>query len=1340
MPSTADAPIRRVYIEKLPGFDVEARRLQADLAEFLGISLAGLRILHRYDAAHLDRSQFEAATRLVFSEPQCDRIHRTSAVPAAAGESFFAVEYLPGQFDQRADSAEQCVELAVGTRPLVRTARVFVVAGPNGPVPDATLEAIKKYLINPVDSREAGAALPETLESDAMEAAPVPILSGFSAADADRLRDLATEYGLAMSAADLAFCRDHFAALRRDPSLAELRVLDTYWSDHCRHTTFTTELAEISVADGPDAGALRAALDLYEATRREVYGEDGARTRPRTLMDLAVIGARALKKRGLLEDLEESAEINACSIRVNAEFAPLGTDGAAGTAAAEPWLLMFKNETHNHPTEIEPFGGAATCLGGAIRDPLSGRAYVHQALRVSGGGDPRAPLPTTLPGKLPQVKIAREAAAGYASYGNQIGLATGQVAEFYHPGFLAKRLELGAVVGAVPAAWVRREEPAAGDLVLLVGGKTGRDGVGGATGSSKAHSGESVAKAGAEVQKGNAVEERKIQRLFRDPGVSALIKRCNDFGAGGVAVAVGELAPGLAIDLDAVPRKYSGLDGIELAVSESQERMAVVCAAADAEALIRAAAAENLDATVIARVGSGSGREDGAAIPPRLRMSWRGAAIVDLDRAFLDSNGAARSATARVVPGLAEAAAAATVPASADATNLAGLPASVLLDRLERELRSLRSGSRRGLQERFDGSIGAASVLYPWGGADQGTPECGLAALLPDRDRESRTASLMSFGYDPDLALRSPYRAAKGAVREALAKFACLGGDPWSARLSLQEYFGRADTPEAWGQPLAALLGALEAQLALGTAAVGGKDSMSGTYRDPVNHVDLAVPPTLVAFAAGVAPAAAVRSGALCGDAGNPIVLLYPAAAGPEGEWDAFRANLNALKALGARSLVRAAYPVAVGGVASTLALMAFGNTVGVEADAAACALVGDETRQGSVMVELDASAFAAGAGEAEAILAEASAWTIAARTLAAPLFRLINDDGDLRSLRDDEAPDQRTAETPLAVLRRAYEYPLIRVYPQTSGGATVVEAPEDADALDLPRWRRVSEPAAATRVRRRATATSGAKPLVVLPVFPGTNCEWDLERAFRRAGARTKIVVFRNRDRADVRASVAELAAAVDEAQILALSGGFSAGDEPEGSGKFIANALRAARVHTSVTKLMDKRDGLVLGVCNGFQALIKLGLVPYGEYREADETQPTLTYNAIGRHVSRMVRTTVMSDRSPWLALDGVGVVHTLPVSHGEGRIALRDDLARDLFAAGQVPFCYVDAAGRPTRGEPDNPNGSAWAIEGLTSPDGRILGKMAHSERCGDYVHVNIPGNKCQRIFEAGVGYFR
>ncbi|MDR0475684.1 MAG: phosphoribosylformylglycinamidine synthase [Treponema sp.] len=1305
---------RRVYIEKKEGFNTEAIRLQAELADFLGAQftelarLKVLRILRRYDAFGLDENQFREITGAVFSEPQCDRVFFTDTVPAGKNQKYFGVEYVPGQYDQRSDSAEQCAELVSGVRPAVKTADIFIFETNNKPLSQEALEAVKKYLINPVDSREADTSpLSENTQAHA-EVPPdqIPLLEGFIKADKAMLEAYAKKYGLAMSIDDLLFCQSHFNQEGRDPTLTELKVLDTYWSDHCRHTTFNTILEEIEfsvAAENACSGDLKKALGLYEEARKEVYGEREAEKK-KTLMDMAVIGAKLLKKRQMASDVDESAEINACTIKVNAEF----------QNRAAPWLLLFKNETHNHPTEIEPFGGAATCLGGAIRDPLSGRAFVHQAMRITGGGDPRAGSGETLPGKLPQLKIAREAAAGYSSYGNQIGLATGQVAEFYHPGFLAKRMELGAVIGAVPEEWVRREEPCPGDLVLLVGGRTGRDGIGGATGSSKTHTGESVETAGAEVQKGNAVEERKLQRLFRKKEVCRLIKRCNDFGAGGVSVAVGELAAGLDINLDAVPKKYAGLDGTELAISESQERMAVVVSPDDAEEFIRRAGEENLEAVVVAKVTAGIGEEGKA----RLRMFWLGKNIVDLSRTFLNTNGAVRTTKVLLKSGNGLSASHST--SSSEKEN-ALLPAGVLLDNLERELVSLRSGSRRGLKERFDGSVGAASVLFPWGGKEQGTPECGMAALLPSLAEQCSTASLMSFGFDPFLAQEDPYEGAKGAVREALAKFCCLGGDYRKARLSFQEYFERLENPESWGKPAAALLGALEAQIRLGIPAIGGKDSMSGTYRDPERNINLAVPPTLVCFAAGTIPADKVRSGALSGNPGNSVILLGG------NDWDSFMAAMDALVELNKKRRVLSSYPVPVGGVAAGLSLMSFGNAAGIEAYSSSFGIVNEKNYQGFVLVELD-----------EYNAPQENGWIIAARTLDEPVFRIISEIGagpDVEGNMPELSDEMPAAEVSIEVLRRAYEYPLCQVYAQTSTGNTVAENEDIEKRLVLPEKAGTENKS----LRRNAAHIGGGKPLAALPVFPGTNCEWDMERQFREAGARTKLIVFRNRNRDDIKQSLDEMKAAFNEAQIIAFSGGFSAGDEPDGSGKFIANVIRSPLIAEAVTDFLENRDGLILGICNGFQALIKTGLVPYGRILPANEAMPALSFNAIGRHVSRMARTRVMPCSSPWLCLEEPGRIHFIPVSHGEGRVVISPEEAEALFRAGQIPFCYADAEGYPTMAEPDNPNCSAFAIEGICSPDGRVLGKMGHSERCGDFVHINIPGNKKQSIFEAGVRYF-
>ena len=1318
--------IKRVFVEKKQGFDVEARRLQHELADFFGemypelTELKGARLLRRYDAELLDEEQFKKAAAVVFSEPQCDQIFYGTEIPLNKNERCFGVEYSPGQYDQRADSAEQCAELIAGLRPRIKIADFYVFEGKDKPLSDAALGAVKKFFINPVHAREASAEFPSTLEIGGAKAQDVPVLNGFIAMDAAGLEKLTKQYGLAMSMEDLLFCRDYFAGESRDPTLAELKVLDTYWSDHCRHTTFNTILEEINLAGGKEvsgeAGSLKKALELYEETRREVYGAN-AESRKRSLMDMATIGTKKLKQKGLVADLDESPEVNACTVKINAEF----SDGTS-----EPWLFLFKNETHNHPTEIEPLGGASTCLGGAIRDPLSGRAIVYQAMRIIGGGDPKTAFKDTLPGKLPQLQLAHIAADGYSSYGNQIGLCSGQLTEFYHPGFLAKRMEMGALVGAVPQSWVQREEPLPGDVVLLVGSKTGRDGIGGATSSSKVETGKSKEIIGAEVPKGSALEERKILRLFRKPEVSRLIKRCNDFGAGGVSVAVSELVAGLDIDLDAVQERYPGLDGMELAISESQERMAVVTSAADAQTFIKAAAAENLEAVILAKVTDNIETEEKA----RLRMNWRGKTIVDLSRKFLNSSGAPKKAKVLLKAG----------QSSSSKDDPSKLPAGVLLDNLERELASLRSGSRRGVAERFDGSIGAASVLFPWGGGEQGTPECGMAALLPDSQtlkpsgaRQSMTASLMTFGYDPFLMSMDTYKGAKGSVLEALAKFACLGGDPFKSRLSFQEYFERPVDGETWGKPAAALLGALEAQLRLEVPAIGGKDSMSGNYKDEARGINITVPPTLAAFAAGIVAAQKVRSGALSGRSGNAIILLSQSPRVPADEWEVFKANMKTIEALASSGALKAAYPVGAAGVAATLAVMAFGNMCGVEAYADSFSAVDPVSYQGSVLAEIDEAAVPAKMG---------SPWILAGRTLGEKIFRIAR--ATVKNSGKNENAEAGAAEISLEVLRRAYEYPLARVYPQTSTGATVAEHSSGSavsETLKTPAFK----PAGNTHTHTHSS-THGT-PLVVMPVFPGTNGEWDMEKAFREAGAKTRFVIIRNRPGdsvkgrpEDIADSLKELAAAFSEAQIIAFSGGYSSSEDPDGSGRFIANVIRSPLIAASITDFLEKRDGLILGISNGFQALIKTGLVPYGRIITMDDSSPTLSTNTIGRHVSRMVRTRVMPNISPWLSLEQHGNIHVVPVSHGEGRVVIRREEAEALFAAGQVPFCYADAAGNPTMAEPDNPNGSALAIESLTSPDGRVMGKMSHPERSGKFVHINIPGNKNLRIFEAGVNYFK
>ena len=1307
--------VRRVYTEKKEGFDTTARQLKQELFDLFGKGYPEpakperFRMLRRYDVDRLDENQFKQVTALVLSEPH-DNVFYGAEFPLGKDACWFGVEYGIGQYDERADAAEESAEIVAGLRPRIKIATIYVFensAGNTGkPLSAAVLEKIKKYLINPVDSVETSDEIPLSLEDIKVTPHDVPVLKGFISGE--DIEKLTRPYGFGMTKEDLIFCRDYFAKEGRDPTLAELRMIDTYWSDHCRHTTFNTILEEINVEGD---GGLRKALRLYEDTRREVYGA-GAEDRKRSLMDMATLSARLLKKKGLIPDLDESPEVNACTVKVRAEFADSKTGGNGGESA-EPWLFLFKNETHNHPTEIEPRGGANTCLGGGIRDPLSGRAHVHQAMRITGGGDPGTAPESTLPGKLPQIKIAHEAAAGYSSYGNCIGLAGGQVAEFYHDGFLAKRMELGALVGAAPEAWVRREEPAPGDLVILVGAKTGRDGIGGATGSSGAPGGKKIETNGAGVPKGDAAEERKIVRLFRKSEACRLIKRCNDFGAGGVSVAVGEISGGLDINLDAVPVKYPGLDGTELAISESQERMAVVVSSKDADEFIRMAADENLDAVIIAKVTVGnlvtaqfSDAKKAPRLPDaRLRMFWRGKTIVDISREFLSSNGIPRRAKVLLKAN----------PAFNSLSSSAS--PQMLLDNLKSELSSLRSGSRRGLQEQFDTTNGSYSVLFPFGGKEQGTPECGMAALLPSQEKHSLTASLMSFGYDPDLMSIDTYTGAKGAVLEALAKFACLGGDPFKAWLSMQEYFEKPVNPETWGKPAAALLGALEAQIRLGVPAIGGKDSMSGNYTDEANGINLTVPPTLVAFAAGTVRADRIQSGALKGEPGNLVVLLsQPAAeianaAGAADEWERFKNNMEILRTLAASGALKASYPVGSGGVSAALALMAFGNMTGVEAYAESFSQISPLNYQGSVLAEINEAAL--GAGLKNKVI-------VAAKTLSKPVFRIVM--------------GNESAEASLDELRRLHEKALLKVYPQTSAGKTVAEKTE-APALKLPALN-----AGADIVKKNTRLSKHAAPVVIIPVFPNTNGEWDMERAFREAGAKTSFVIFKNRSGDETAASFKELASAIKNAQIIALSGGYTDRDEPGGSGQFIANVLRSPQICGGIDKFLSESDGLILGIASGFEALVKTGLVPYGRIVNASASMPVLAVNAVGRYVSRMVRTRVMPNISPWLSFEEAGTVHIIPTSHSKGRMVIGNEEAQALFSAGQVPFCYADAEGNPTMAEPDNPNGSAFAIESLASPDGRILGKMCHSERYGKFVNINIPGNKRQRIFEAGVRYFQ
>lgn len=1326
-----DSKVYRLFVERRNGFENEAGRVFSELTGFLGIkNLEKVRYLNRYDAEGLDEGLFRRASVQVFSDPHTDIVYFEN-IELQPDERVLSVEYLPGQYDQRADSAAQCIVLLGGSEnAVIRTARVYVF---KGALSDSDMDKIRSYLINPVDSRLAAEEKPLSLTVNPQDPPDIPVLDGFTDYNERQLEAFLKEKSLAMDSADIKFLRDYFRKEGRNPTETELRVLDTYWSDHCRHTTFSTFLKNITVQDGPYKETFEEALRLYSGIRAEVYS---GREKPVTLMDMAVIGARILKKRGFLSDIEESAEINACSVFINVSI----LDDEGRKTGEEPWLLMFKNETHNHPTEIEPFGGAATCIGGAIRDPLSGRAWVYQAMRVTGAGDPAAPVEATVAGKLPQIKLTREAAAGFSSYGNQIGLTTGQVVEYYHPGFTAKRMELGAVIAAAPVSAVKREEPEPGDVVILVGGGTGRDGIGGATGSSKAHTEKSVTTAGAEVQKGNAVEERKLQRLFRNRTAAGMIRRCNDFGAGGVAVAVGELTPGLDIDLDAVPKKYAGLNGTELAVSESQERMAVVVRASDCDAFLAAVAEENLGGAVIARVTDTN----------RLVMRWRGKTIVDLDRAFLDTAGADREAEA-VIGQPAGSWKYTGCPSSSDGMKEDG--GESLKDRWLSVLGDFSVAGQRGLSECFDGSIGSASVLFPMGGKWQSTPEVGMAARIPvDPGKETSTVSLMTHGYDPSAAEWSPFHGAQFAVLDSLAKILALGGDPRSARLTFQEYFERMVSPVSWGKPAAALLGALQAQISAGVPSIGGKDSMSGSFE----HMN--VPPTLVSFAVAVCNENEVRSGAFKAS-GNKILFVYtPWKKDAVPDWDAFKKNADFVRKLsagtgdGSASPVLSAYTVGAGGIAAAVSKACFGNRIGANLDAAAVQAVelpeifNSGTEAGN---RLDISLFAPLYGslilEVDGNYASSAGTEIAA-------------DGHVYVIGETSSVPVITAGSctvPLDEAQRNWEKPLAKVFPPVSGMIPPMSIPGWASGVFSRKEKEKSGPLEGMRCKDRKFSSGTVKPLAVLPVFPGTNCEYDMARAFRLSGADTRFVVIRNRSKHELEKSLEELCRWINRAEILAFSGGFSAGDEPDGSAKFIASVIREQRVAACIMGLVEEREGLILGICNGFQALIKTGLVPFGKIiaPSGEDDSPTLTFNTVGRHVSRFVRTKIVSDLSPWACCGGEsgsnlspGSIHEIPVSHGEGRLIISGECARRLFSGGQIFTQYVDSSGFPVMTEPDNPNGSFYAIEGMTDPSGRILGKMAHSERAVDVkafshsLFKNIPGDTCQNIFAAGVRFFK
>ena len=1227
--------VYRVFVEKKPGLDNEARALLNDARSLLGITaLEKVRLFNRYDAENISEELFSYAIRTVFSEPQLD----IASSEIDCGDALvFAVEYLPGQFDQRADSAAQCIQIiSQGERPLIRSAKVYALYGA---LSESEIAEIKKYVINPVEAREAALSKPETLAVDYAIPTSVETLHGFNALDRAGLEAFVRDYGLAMDADDIAFCQEYFKSEGREPTITEIRVLDTYWSDHCRHTTFNTVIDEVRFENA----LLQKAYDDYLATRKAL-----GRTKPICLMDLGTLAAKALKKAGKLNKLDESEEINACTVKID-----VTADGVT-----EPWLLLFKNETHNHPTEIEPFGGAATCIGGAIRDPLSGRSYVYGAMRVTGAADPLKPVSETIPGKLPQRKLVTTAAAGYSSYGNQIGLATGIVDELYHPGYAAKRMEIGAVIAAAPAENVRREVPAPGDVVILLGGSTGRDGIGGATGSSKAHNAHSVETCGAEVQKGNAPEERKLQRLFRNGDACRMIKRCNDFGAGGVSVAIGELAEGLSIDLNAVPKKYEGLDGTELAISESQERMAVVVEAKDVDAFLAFAHEENLQACPVAVVQA----------EPRLVMRWNGKTIVDLSRAFLDTNGAAKHVTA----------------VSAAPEEFSREIRGGFAENLKAMAADLNCCSKRGLSERFDSTIGAGSVLMPFGGKYQHTPVQAMVQKISVEQKHTEDCSLMAWGYNPFITEKSPYHGAYLAVAESVCKLIASGAEFSDVYLSFQEYFERlGKDPRRWGKPLAALLGAFEAQMGLGVAAIGGKDSMSGSFED------IHVPPTLCSFAVTTAKTGDIVSPEFKA-AGHKLIRIAPES-DENGlpKADSLIDVFSQVTALLRSGKAVACYTPGMGGIAEAVMKLAFGNGFGFRfaEDLRLERLFGYD--YGSFLLEVTGDE----PGECIGIITDDGAFTLGAESVNA---------GELLAI---------------------YENKLESVY-----------------SCNIPTADQPMETFSYVTESRPVPAVKCAKPRVLIPAFPGTNCEYDSAKAVRDAGAEPEILVINNLSAEGIARSVESFAEKLKASQMIFIPGGFSGGDEPDGSGKFITAFFRADAVKEGVTELLDKRDGLMCGICNGFQALIKRGLVPYGKIIDTDESCPTLTFNTIARHQSRIVRTRIASNKSPWLALTEVGEIYSVPISHGEGRFLASEETIRTLAANGQIATQYVDLDGKATADVHFNPNGSLYAIEGITSPDGRVFGKMGHSERIGSNLYKNVPGNYDIRMFEAAVKYFR
>ncbi len=1263
--------VRRIYVEKKEPFAVKAKELHEDLKSYLGMEgVEKVRELIRYDVENISDETFEKACHSVFAEPPVDDLYREE-LPLQEGDRVFGVEFLPGQFDQRADSAVQCVRfLKEDEEPIIRTAVIYVISGK---ITDDEFAKIRAYCINPVDSRETDMEKPATLIQEFAEPADVKIFDGFSSMEENALRDLYDSLGLAMTFKDFKHIQNYFASEEhRNPSMTEIRVLDTYWSDHCRHTTFSTELTDVEFGEGYYRAPIETTYQSYLDTREEIFA--GRKDKFVCLMDLALMAMRKLKKDGKLEDMEQSDEINACSVIVPVE---MDYDGEKVT---EEWLVFFKNETHNHPTEIEPFGGAATCLGGAIRDPLSGRGYVYQAMRVTGAADPTVPVSETLHGKLSQKKLVRGAAAGYSSYGNQIGLATGYVKEIYHPDYVAKRMEIGAVMGAAPRKNVIRENSDPGDIIILLGGRTGRDGCGGATGSSKVHTDTSIETCGAEVQKGNAPTERKIQRLFRREEVSRLIKKCNDFGAGGVSVAIGELADGLVVDLDKVPKKYAGLDGTELAISESQERMAVVVDPKDVETFLGYAAEENLEAVPVAEVTK----------EPRLILNWRGKDIVNLSRAFLDTNGAHQETKVSV-----------DIPSEED-----NYFDRIAVDKVEEKVKNedvkgawlalmgdLNVCSQKGLVEMFDSSIGAGSVLMPYGGKYQLTETQAMVAKLPVLRGKTDTVTMMSYGFDPYLSSWSPYHGAVYAVTESMARIVANGGDYKKIRFTFQEYFRRMTSdPERWSQPFAALLGAYDAQIGYGLPSIGGKDSMSGTFND------IDVPPTLVSFAVDVAKDSDVITPELK-TAGNSLVQFSI----EKDDYDIpvyekVMELYDSISGLMKKGIIVSAYALDSNGLAAALSKMAFGNGLGVAVDKEVPLRALFENGLGDIVAEIAADKLEALAA------ADVDYMTVGKVT-------------------EEAAFTYKDTEISLEEALAAWKKPLEKVFP--------TKAVKDTTPIETRLYHKEQIYVCKNKV---------AKPTVFIPVFPGTNCEYDSSRAFERAGANVVTKVFKNLSAEDIRESVDAFEKAISQAQIIMFPGGFSAGDEPDGSAKFFATAFQNAKIKEAVTKLLQERDGLALGICNGFQALIKLGLVPFGEITGQTAESPTLTFNTINRHISKMVYTKVVSDKSPWLREAKLGQTYCSPASHGEGRFVANREWLDKLFANGQVATQYVDIDGNVSMDEEWNVNGSYCSIEGITSPDGRCFGKMAHAERRDTSVAINIYGEQDLKIFESGVAYFK